>query len=51
MSGIKRSLTTVVFAAFQRSVVLDGNYEVVSAEISGGEYVTEEEYNAFQQAR
>lgn len=39
------------FRSIPTVVVLDGNYQVVSAEISGGEYVTEEAYNAFQQAR
>ncbi|MFN2118205.1 MAG: hypothetical protein ACK2T4_08420 [Candidatus Promineifilaceae bacterium] len=37
-----RSMLTVVF--------LDSNYNVVSAEISGGEYVTEEVFNEFLRA-
>ena len=39
------------FRSIPTVVVLDGNYNVVSAEISGGEYVTEESYNAYQQAQ
>ena len=34
-----RPITTVVH--------LDGNYQITSDEISGGSYVSEEEYNAF----
>jgi hypothetical protein len=39
------------FRAMPTVVVLDSNFEVVTAEISGGEYVTEEEFNAYLQAR
>jgi hypothetical protein len=39
------------FRSIPTVVILDGNYDVVSAEISGGEYVTEEAYNSFLQAR
>lgn len=39
------------FRSIPTVVVLDSNYDVVNAEISGGEYVTEEEFNAFRQAR
>ena len=30
-------------------VVLDGDFDVVNAEISGGEYVTEDDYEAYYQ--
>jgi uncharacterized Zn finger protein len=39
------------FRSIPTVVLLDGNYEVVSAEISGGKYVTEEEFNDFLNAR
>ena len=38
------------FRSIPTVVVLDSNYEVVTAEISGGEYVTEQEFNEFHQA-
>lgn len=39
------------FRSMPTVVVLDSNYEVVSAEISGGEFVTEEDFVAYQEAR
>jgi hypothetical protein len=39
------------FRSIPTVVVLDGNFEVVNAEISGGEYVTEEEFKAFYAAK
>jgi uncharacterized Zn finger protein len=39
------------FRSIPTVVVLDGSYNVVSAEISGGEYVTEAAYNEFLQAQ
>lgn len=38
------------FRSIPTVVVLDGSYNVVSVEISGGEYVTEEAYNEFLRA-
>jgi hypothetical protein len=38
------------FRSIPTVVLLDDKYNVVSAEISGGEYVTEETYNQFLQA-
>jgi uncharacterized Zn finger protein len=38
------------FRSIPTVVILDSDYNVVSAEISGGEYVTEEAFNRFQQA-
>jgi len=37
------------FQSMPTVVVLDANYEVVSTEISGGEYVTEQNFEAYLQ--
>ena len=37
------------FRSMPTVVVLDSDFEVVSAEISGGEYVTEEDFEAYYQ--
>ena len=39
------------FRSIPTVVVLDGSYNVVSAEISGGEYVSEAAYSEFLQAK
>ncbi len=39
------------FRSMPTVVILGNNFDVVSAEITGGQYVTEEEYNDYYKAR